>query len=132
VKQGKRAKAPRSRPLSLTSPDGLRVLVGRNSRQNDEVTFRRANANDWWFHARGVPGAHVIVQALGQSLSTDTIRYAAELAAYYSRSRGEREVAVDYVRRRKVRRIRGAAPGLVSYAGEQTIRAIPRAHDSEA
>lgn len=132
AKQDKRTKAPRSRPLSLPSPDGLLILVGRNSRQNDEVTFRRAKGDDWWFHARGVPGAHVIVQAQGQSLPADTIRYAAELAAYYSRSREEREVAVDYVRRRKVRRIRGAAPGLVSYAGEQTVRVTPNAHDSEA
>jgi predicted ribosome quality control (RQC) complex YloA/Tae2 family protein len=132
AKQDKRAKAPRSRPLSLRSPDGLPILVGRNSRQNDEVTFRRAKGDDWWFHARGVPGAHVIVQAQGQPLPADTIRYAAEIAAYYSRSREEREVAVDYVRRRKVRRIRGAAPGLVSYAGEKTIRVAPHAHDSEA
>jgi len=125
-KGGKRAKGPASRPLSLTSPDGLTVLVGRNSRQNDEVTFRRARADDWWFHARGVPGAHVIVRAQGQSLAPDTVQYAAAVAAYYSRSRGEADVAVDYTRRRRVRRIRGAAPGLVSYAGEQTVRVTPR------
>ncbi len=125
-KPRKQARGPQSRPLSLTSPDGLPVLVGRNSRQNDEVTFRRANGNDWWFHARGVPGAHVIVRAQGQSLSPDTVRYAAEIAAYYSRSRAEADVAVDYTRRRQVRRIRGAAPGLVSYTGEQTVRVTPR------
>lgn len=128
-KQGKRAKGPRSRPLLLTSPDGLPILVGRNSRQNDEVTFQRAKGDDWWFHARGVPGAHVIVRAQGQPLSPDTIRCAAELAAYYSRSRGEAEVAVDYTRRRQVRRIRGAAPGLVAYAREQTIRVTPHGPD---
>jgi len=125
-KPSKQAKGPRSRPLSLTSPDGLSILVGRNSRQNDEVTFRRAGGEDWWFHARGVPGAHVIVRAQGQSLPPDTVRYAAEIAAYYSRSRAEADVAVDYTRRRQVRRIRGAAPGLVSYAGEKTIRVTPR------
>jgi predicted ribosome quality control (RQC) complex YloA/Tae2 family protein len=130
-KGGKRAKGPQSRPLSLTSPDGLAILVGRNSRQNDEVTFQRARGDDWWFHARGVPGAHVIVRARGQSLPPDTIQYAAELAAYYSRSRGEADVAVDYTRRRRVRRIRGAAPGLVSYAGEKTVRVIPRGPDED-
>ena len=129
-KRGPRAKGPKSRPLSLTSPDGLTILVGRNSRQNDEVTFRRARGDDWWFHARGVPGAHVIVRAQGQSLPPDTIHYAAGLAAYYSRSRGEADVAVDYTRRRQVRRIRGAAPGLVSYAGEKTVRVTPRGPDS--
>ena len=128
-KRGKRAKGPRSRPLSLTSPDGLPILVGRNSRQNDEVTFQRAKGDDWWFHARGVPGAHVIVRAQGQPIPPDTIRCAAELAAYYSRSRGEADVAVDYTRRRQVRRIRRAAPGLVAYAGEQTIRVTPRGPD---
>jgi predicted ribosome quality control (RQC) complex YloA/Tae2 family protein len=128
-KRGKRAKGSRSRPLSLTSPDGLSILVGRNSRQNDEVTFQRAKGDDWWFHARGVPGAHVIVRAQGQPIPPDTIRCAAELAAYYSRSQGEADVAVDYTRRRQVRRIRGAAPGLVAYAGEQTIRVTPRGPD---
>jgi len=127
--RGKRAKGPRSRPLSLTSPDGLSILVGRNSRQNDEVTFQRAKGDDWWFHARGVPGAHVIVRAQGQPIPPDTIRCAAEVAAYYSRSRGEADVAVDYTRRRQVRRIRGAAPGLVAYAGEQTVRVTPRGPD---
>lgn len=128
-KPGKRPKGPRSHPLSLTSPDGLSILVGRNSRQNDEVTFRRSKGDDWWFHARGVPGAHVIVRAEGQPLPPNTIRYAAKVAAYYSRSRGEAHVAVDYTRRRQVRRIRGAAPGLVAYAREQTIHVTPRSPD---
>ena len=125
-KRGKRAKAVRSQPLSLTSPDGLQVLVGRNSRQNDEITFRRAKGDDWWFHARGVPGAHVIVRTQGQPLSAGTILYAAGLAAYFSRLREEVDVAVDYTQRRQVRRIRGAAPGLVTYSGEQTVRVAPR------
>lgn len=116
----------RSRPLSLTSPDGLPILVGRNSRQNDEVTFRRAGGDDWWFHARGVPGAHVIVRAEGQDLPAATLRQAAELAAYFSRLRDEGEVLVDYTRRQYVRRIPGAAPGLVTYTQEQTIRVAPR------
>jgi predicted ribosome quality control (RQC) complex YloA/Tae2 family protein len=119
-------KAGRSHPLSLTSPDGLDILVGLNSRQNDEVTFRQAKGDDWWFHARGVPGAHVIVRFQGTELPPDTIRRAAELAAYYSRSRDEVDVLVDYTRRRYVRRIPGAAPGLVTYRQEQSIRIIPR------
>jgi predicted ribosome quality control (RQC) complex YloA/Tae2 family protein len=120
-----------SQPLSLTSTDGFRILVGRNSRQNDEVTFRRAQGDDWWFHARGVPGAHVIVRAEGQPLPPGTLCRAAELAAYFSRSRDEREVTVDYAWRRHVRRIPGAAPGLVTYSHEQTIRVAPRGPDDE-
>lgn len=129
--KAKKAKLPKtaSVPLSLNSPDGLNILVGRNSRQNDDVTFRRAQGDDWWFHARGVPGAHVIVRSSGQSLPPDTIRSAAEFAAYFSRLRGEPDVLVDYTRRRHVRRIPGAAPGLVTYSHEQTIRVTPRSPD---
>ena len=125
-KRDKLPKAARSQPLSLRSAEGWLILVGRNSRQNDKVSFRLAKGEDWWFHARGVSGAHVIVQAEGQPLPADTIRQAAELAAYFSRSRGEADVAVDYTRRRHVRRIPGAAPGLVTYSQEQTIRVVPR------
>jgi predicted ribosome quality control (RQC) complex YloA/Tae2 family protein len=129
LRKGKLPKAVSSRPLSLTSRDGLGILVGRSSRQNDEVTFRRAKGDDWWFHARGVPGAHVIVRSQGAELPPDTIKRAAELAAYYSRSRNETAVLVDYTQRRHVRRIPGAAPGLVTYKQEQTIRITPRGPD---
>jgi predicted ribosome quality control (RQC) complex YloA/Tae2 family protein len=121
-----RAASPRSGPLALTSVDGLPILVGRNSRQNDLVTFRRAKGEDWWFHARGVPGAHVIVRSGAGELPAGTIRQAAQLAGYFSASRGEARVAVDYTRRRHVRRIRGAAPGLVTYSQERTVRVRPR------
>lgn len=129
--KGKSVKHGRSHPLSLTSPDGFPILVGRNSRQNDLVTFRRAKADDWWFHARGVPGSHVIVRSEGESLPPDTIRRAAELAAYFSGSRDEADVLVDYTRRRHVRRIRGAAPGLVTYTQQQGIRVRPRGPDEQ-
>ncbi len=125
-KRDRLSQAARSQPVSLTSLDGLPIRVGRNSRQNDQVTFRLAEGEDWWFHARGVPGAHVIVRSEGRQLPTATIHQAAELAAYFSRSRHEADVAVDYTRRRYVRRIPGAAPGLVTYSQEQTIRVVPR------
>jgi predicted ribosome quality control (RQC) complex YloA/Tae2 family protein len=126
TKTGRAPKPTRSEPLCLTSPDGFTILLGRNSRQNDEVTFRRASRDDWWFHVRGVPGAHVIARVQGETLSPDTIRRAAELAAYFSGLRDEAKVAVDYTQRRYVRRIPGAAPGLVTYTQEQTIRIAPR------
>jgi predicted ribosome quality control (RQC) complex YloA/Tae2 family protein len=129
ARQRKARKTASAQPLSLTSPDGLPILVGRNSRQNDEVTFRRANSDDWWFHARGVPGAHVMVRSEGQPLPPDTIRRAAELAGFFSRLRDETAILVDYTQRRHVRRIPGAAPGLVTYTHEQTIRTAPRGVD---
>ena len=125
-------KASQTGPLSVTSPDGLTILIGRNSRQNDEVTFRRAEGDDWWFHAHGVPGAHVIVRAGDRDLPPATIQRAAELAAYFSRLRGEAQAQVDYARRRHVRRIPGAAPGLVTYSRELTIRVAPRGLETDA
>jgi len=123
--KGRRPKAVSARPLSITSADGLTILVGRNSRQNGEVTFRLGRAEDWWFHAHGAAGAHVIVRAAGKPLPPATMRRAAELAAYYSSLRDEAGVLVDYTQRRHVQRIPGAAPGLVTYSHEQTIRVVP-------
>jgi predicted ribosome quality control (RQC) complex YloA/Tae2 family protein len=131
VRSGK-ARSPRAdrrAPLSLVAHDGSTILVGRNSRQNDQVTFRQAKAEDWWFHARGVPGAHVIVRSQGEPLSPGTVQQAAGLAAYFSRLGDEPDVPVDYTQRRHVRRIPGAAPGLVTYSQEQTVRVQPQGPD---
>jgi predicted ribosome quality control (RQC) complex YloA/Tae2 family protein len=116
----------RSRPLSVDSPDGFCILVGRNSRQNDEVTFKRAAPDDLWLHARGIPGGHVVIKSGGREVPERTLHQAAALAAYYSRDRREDLVAVDYVARRHVRRARGKRPGLVIYRGERTIRVRPK------
>jgi predicted ribosome quality control (RQC) complex YloA/Tae2 family protein len=124
--EGRRRKPPRSQPLTLRSPDGLTILVGKNSRQNEEVTFRRASADDLWLHARGVPGAHVIIRSEGREVPEATLRQAAGLAAYYSQARETTRAAVDYTQRRHVRRVKGARPGLVTYDHEQTIHVTPR------
>jgi predicted ribosome quality control (RQC) complex YloA/Tae2 family protein len=129
AKKSKPPKTARSQPLSLTSADGINILIGRNSRQNDLVTFRLARGDDWWFHVRGVPGSHVIVRSEKDTLPPATIQRAAELAAYFSQHREETDVQVDYTRRRYVRRIPKAAPGLVTYEQEQTIRVRPRGPD---
>jgi predicted ribosome quality control (RQC) complex YloA/Tae2 family protein len=120
-----RPKAGRSQPLAVHSEDGLLILVGRNSRQNEEVTFRRAAPDDLWLHARGVPGAHVIVKTGGQEVPEATLRQAAQLAAYYSQARDSAHVDVAYTERRYVRPIKGAGPGLVTYIREKTIRVAP-------
>ncbi|MEA3459619.1 MAG: NFACT RNA binding domain-containing protein, partial [Chloroflexota bacterium] len=85
-REEQRPKAKRSRPLSMRSPDGFTILVGRNSRQNEEVTFDRAAPDDLWLHVKGVPGSHVVVKAAGQEVPQATLRRAAELAAYYSKA----------------------------------------------
>lgn len=113
-------------PRRVISVDGFEILVGRNSRQNEAVTFGRAAPDDLWLHARGVPGAHVIVKASGGTVPESTVRQAAALAAYYSRGRESAQVAVDVAQRRHVRRIKGGRPGMVTYRGERTINVAPR------
>lgn len=118
-------KMQRGKPLRTVSEDGLPILVGRSARQNHEVTFRRASADDLWLHAVDVPGSHVVVQAGGQDIPERTLRRAAQLAAYYSAAGAEGGVLVAYTQRRYVRHIRGAGPGMVTYRNEQTIRVVP-------
>ena len=113
-------------PLRVVSRDGYVVWVGRNSRQNDKLTFKMANANDLWFHARGVPGSHVIVRNDGRRIREDLLQGAAAIAAHYSRKRDEKRVQVDYTRVKYVKAIKGAGPGMVTYRNEQAIVVEPR------
>jgi predicted ribosome quality control (RQC) complex YloA/Tae2 family protein len=121
----RRSRPQRGQPLRIVSEDGMPILVGRSARQNDEVTFRRAAADDLWLHAIDVPGSHVIVQCGGRPVPERTLRRAAALAASYSARRGESSVLVAYTQRRYVRRIKNAGPGMVTYTHEQTIRVSP-------
>ena len=112
-------------PLHVQSRDGFTILIGRNSRQNEEVTFHQAAANDIWLHVRGVPGAHVIIKAAGREIPRRTIEQAASLAAYYSQARGTTTAPVDYTLQRHVRHMKGGGPGMVIYERERTIYAAP-------
>src|SRR5205807_9438099 len=112
-------------PLHIQSRDGFTILIGKNSRQNEEVTFHQASTNDTWLHARGVPGAHVIVKAGGRDITRSTLEQAASLAAYYSQARGSTSVPVDYTLQRHVRHMKGGGPGMVIYEREKTIHAEP-------
>ena len=112
-------------PLHIQSRDGFTILVGKNSRQNEEVTFHQASANDTWLHARGVPGAHVIIKAGGRDIPKSTLEQAANLAAYYSQARGSTSVPVDYTLQRHVRHMKGGGPGMVMYEREKTLYAEP-------
>jgi predicted ribosome quality control (RQC) complex YloA/Tae2 family protein len=103
------------------------VWVGRNSRQNEIVTFDKGGPQDLWLHARGVAGAHVIVKFDGRQIPEAVIRGAAALAAYYSASRAESNAIVDVTYRRYVRKIKGAAAGMVTYRNEETRTVAPSA-----
>jgi predicted ribosome quality control (RQC) complex YloA/Tae2 family protein len=114
-------------PMHMQSSDGFTILIGKNSRQNEEVTFHQASAHDIWLHARGVPGSHVIVKAAGREVPQRTVEQAASLAAYYSQARGSTNVPVDYTLQRYVRHMKGGGPGMVVYERERTIYSHPDA-----
>lgn len=104
-----------SKPFHYVSSDGFHMYVGKNNYQNDELTFKFATGNDWWFHAKKIPGSHVIVKAEGQELPDRTFEEAARLAAYYSKGREQEKVEIDYLQRKNVKKPNGAKPGFVVY-----------------
>lgn len=104
-----------SKPYHYRSSDGFDIYVGKNNFQNDELTFQFASGGDWWFHAKGTPGSHVIVRTNGQELPDRTFEEAGRLAAYYSKNRGGDKVEIDYVQKKQVKKPNGAKPGFVVY-----------------
>ncbi|HET8910888.1 MAG TPA: NFACT RNA binding domain-containing protein [Ktedonobacteraceae bacterium] len=114
-------------PMTTRSKDGFTILIGKNSRQNEEVTFHQATSQDMWLHARGVPGSHVIIKAAGREIPQSTLDEAASLAAWYSQARGITNAAVDYTLQRHVRHMKNGGPGMVIYEREHTLYAKPSA-----
>jgi predicted ribosome quality control (RQC) complex YloA/Tae2 family protein len=125
-KRGERPKGPRSAPLRLTSSDGTMILVGRSAGQNEDVTFNLAQPDDLWFHARDVPGAHVVALLDGE-IGDATMLEAAGLAAHFSKARNSTSVEVTVCERRNVRKVAGGPPGLVTVRNERSIRVPPLA-----
>jgi predicted ribosome quality control (RQC) complex YloA/Tae2 family protein len=123
---GHRPADTRPRPLAFRSRDGFTILVGKNNRQNDYLTRRLASKEDYWFHAKDIPGSHVIIRCPPQTdPPASTLEDAALLAAYYSKGRSSNQVAVDYTRVKNVRKPRGARPGMVIYEEYKTIFITP-------
>ncbi len=104
-----------SRPLHYISSDGFHIYVGKNNLQNDELTFQMATGDDWWFHAKGIPGSHVIVKTEGEELPDRTFEEAGRIAAYYSKNRGNEKVEIDYIEKKHVKKPKGGKPGFVVY-----------------
>lgn len=104
-----------SRPFHYLSNDGFHMYVGKNNFQNDELTFKFATGNDWWFHAKKKAGSHVIVKTEGKELPDRTFEEAARLAAYYSKGRDQAKVEIDYIQKKHVKKPAGAKPGFVVY-----------------
>ena len=111
---GKREKIT-SKPFHYISADGYDMYVGKNNFQNEELTFKVATGNDWWFHAKGCPGSHVIVKTNNTMPPDGTFEDAARLAAYYSKNRSSGKVDIDYIEKKQVKKVPGAKPGFVIY-----------------
>jgi len=115
-KGGSKKEKVTSKPFHYISSDGFHMYVGKNNYQNDELTFKFATGNDWWFHAKNTPGSHVIVKTEGaEELPDRTFEEAGRLAAYYSKGREQDKVEIDYIQKKHVKKPAGAKPGFVVY-----------------
>jgi len=120
-----------SKPYHYISSDGFHIYVGKNNYQNEELTFKVANGNDWWFHAKDVPGSHVIVKTEGKELPDRVYEEAGALAAFYSKGRSNPKVEIDYLQRKLLKKVPGAAPGFVVYHENYSLMAAPSAEFEE-
>ena len=113
-KGGKKEKVT-SKPFHYISSDGFDMYVGKNNFQNDELTFKFATGNDWWFHAKKMAGSHVVVKSKDGELPDHIFEIAGQLAAYYSKGRTAPKVEIDYIQKKQVKKPAGAKPGFVVY-----------------
>ncbi|MBR5952516.1 MAG: DUF814 domain-containing protein, partial [Pseudobutyrivibrio sp.] len=98
---------------------------GKNNYQNDELTFKFATGNDWWFHTKKIHGSHVIVKTNGKDLPDSTYEHAAELAAYYSSGRDTDKVEIDYLQKKNVKKPASAVAGFVVYYTNYSMVVTP-------
>ena len=119
VKQGKLP------PMRFESTDGYPIYVGRNNRQNDELTFKSARKDDIWCHASKVHGSHVIISCGGTMPPDDTVTQAAQLAAYYAETGGGQNIPVDVTTVKQVKKVPSGKPGMVIYHSYRTVIANP-------
>ena len=118
-------KQARSAPMRFESTDGYPIYVGRNNRQNDELTFKSARKDDIWLHAQKVHGSHVIIACAGVTPPDDTITQAAQLAAYYAETTGGQNIPVDVTPVKQVKKPANGKPGMVIYHTYRTVVVNP-------
>ena len=121
----KRIKQKKCPPMRFESTDGYPIYVGRNNRQNDELTFKMARKDDLWLHAQKVHGSHVIISCGGTTPPDDTITQAAQLAAFYAESVGGQNIPVDVTSVKQVKKTPGGKPGMVIYHTYRTVVVNP-------
>lgn len=111
--------------LHFRSSEGFEILVGRNNRQNDQLTLKTAKATDIWLHTQGIAGSHVIIRTEGRQPGEQTLFEAAQLAAFHSKGRSGSGVPVDYVAVKFVKKPAGAKPGMVIFTNNRTLYVTP-------
>ena len=121
----KRMRQKKQPPMEFQSTDGYYIYVGRNNRQNDELTFKSARKDDLWLHAQKVHGSHVIIACAGQTPPDDTVTQAAQLAAFYAESKGSQNIPVDVTPVKQVKKTPGGKPGMVIYHTYKTVIVNP-------
>ena len=121
----KRLRQAKSQPMRFVSTDGYPIYVGRNNRQNEELTFKAARKDDLWLHAQKVHGSHVIIACAGVTPPDDTITQAAQLAAFYAESAGGQNIPVDVTPVKQVKKTPGGKPGMVIYHTYRTVIVNP-------
>ena len=121
----KKASTPKSSPLTIHFSAATTLYVGKNNRQNDEITFKIGSGNDLWFHVQKIPGSHVLLKTRLPEPEKEAVQAACQLAAYFSKARGGSQVPVDCVPRRYVKKPSGAKPGFVLFTNQTTTYVTP-------
>ncbi len=127
IRKGKGGRTPRvkSKPFHYRSSDGYDIYVGKNNYQNEEITFKLATGNDWWFHAKGIPGSHVVVKSNNEELPDRVFEEAGRLAGYYSKGRNSDKLEIDYLQKKNVKKPKKSAPGFVVYYTNYSLTIHP-------
>lgn len=128
--KSKQKPAKAAPPIEFTSPDGMKILVGRNNIQNDRLTCKIAEKTDIWLHVKDITGSHVIIRTEGKVPTDETILYAASIAAAHSRAKNSAQVPVDYVQAKFVKKPSGAKPGMVIFTNNRTVYVKPAELDT--
>lgn len=123
--RGAKKEKTKSKPFHYRSASGYDIYVGKNNYQNDELSFKVATGNDWWFHAKGMPGSHVIVKSNNEELPDHVFEEAGRLAGFYSKGRENEKVEIDYLQKKNLKKPSGAAPGFVVYYTNYSLMIEP-------
>ena len=118
----------KSKPIHISIDENYEIYIGKNNYQNEEVSFKIATGNDWWFHTKKIPGSHIIVKSIidAPELPDHIYEIAGSLAAYYSKGRESEKVEIDYTQKKHLKRVAGAAPGFVIYHTNYSMISEPK------